>query len=266
MVPRLLLAALAAAALTTVAAAPASAHGGAPRSAPASSAPDGLQLRGCFMAVALVPRPRGALRAAIPAPPDLTRTFYGADPLVSLWGLTCDGARVPGARTGSLVLSLVAVPTGLTDPAAVPLANNFDHRLVAVDTSSRTLALALRRHGVPARLARRARGGQGRVAVPGQYDLRVAASLLDRPHDHRNRFEHRPRGGGPRVRLGLGTAGAVDRFCFPAAGGCSAVVRTAPGSAARRLLGAATPAVRAAFDHRRMARLDLPIRTRRTGG
>jgi len=265
MVGRLLLAALTAGALTTVAAAPASAHGGAPRAA-ARSASDGVQLRGCFMAVALAPRPRGALRAAIPAPPELTQTFYGSDPLVSLWGLTCDGARVPGARTGPLVLSLVAVPTGLTDPAAVPLANNFDHRLVAVDTSSRTLALALRRHGVPARLARRARGGQGRVAVPGQYDLRVRASRLDRPHDHRNRFEHRPRGGGPRARLGLEMAGAVDRFCFPAAGGCSAVVRTALGSAARRLLGAGTPAVRAAFDHRRIARLDLPIRTRRTGG
>jgi hypothetical protein len=53
------------------------------------------------------------------------------------------------------------------------------------------------------------------------------------------------------------TAGAVDRFCFPAAGGCAATLATAPRSATRRLLGGARPPVRAAFDHRRIARLDL---------
>ena len=190
-----------------VAAAPAAAHGGAGVRAAADRPADArreaaVQLRGCFLNVALVPRPAGALRDAIPSPPDLTRTFYGADPLVSLWGLSCDGARVDGKRIGPVVLSLVAVPTGLTDPRAVPLANNFAHRLVRIDSSARTLALALRRRGLPANLTRRARGGDGRVVVPGQYRLTVRAVVVDQPHDHANRFE-RPVRGGRSVSLGL---------------------------------------------------------------
>ena len=253
-----------------VAAAPAAAHGGAPTRAAVDratgdSSAAAVQLRGCFMNVALVPRPARALRAAIPSPPDLTRTFYGSDPLVSLWGLACDGARVEGRGTGPVVLSLVAVPTGLTDARAVPLANNFAHRLVRIDSSARTLALALRRRGLPANLARRARGGDGRIVVPGQYRLTVRAALVDQPHDHANRFERAARGG--RVTsLGLETAGAVDRFCFPAAGGCTAAVAATPRSTVGRLVGGAAPAVRAAFDHRKIARLDLSLRTRRTGG
>jgi hypothetical protein len=258
-------AALAAAAVLA-AAAPAAGHGGGHVRAAAAGAAPAVSLRDCFMTVGLVPRPADRLRAAIPAPPDLTRTFYGSDPLVSLWGLSCARASVDGVRTGRLVLSLVAVPTGLTDPEAVPLANNFDHRLVRLDTSSRTLGLALRRRGLPAQLAPRARGRRGRVVVPGQYELRAAAVQLDQPHDHRNRFEHRPPGGGARPHLELETEGAVDHFCFPAAGGCSATITTAPRSTTRRVLGGAEPTVKAAFDHRRIARLDLPLRTRRTGG
>jgi hypothetical protein len=253
-----------------VAAAAASAHGGAPVRAavdrPADArGPAAVQLRGCFLNVALVPRPARALRDAIPSPPDLTRTFYGADPLVSLWGLSCDGARVDGKRIGPVVLSLVAVPTGLTDPRAVPLANNFAHRLVRIDSSARTLALALRRRGLPANLARRAGGGNGRVVVPGQYRLTVRAVVVDQPHDHANRFERPVRGGRP-VSLGLETFGTVDRFCFPGAGGCEASVAAVPRSAVGRLVGGAAPAVRVAFEHRKIARLDLPVRTRRTGG
>jgi hypothetical protein len=250
---------------TLVVAAPASAHGDPPARAAADRPRDAIQLRGCLLTVALVPRPAGALRSALPSPPDLTRTFYGSDPLVSLWGLSCDGARVEGERIGRVVLSLVAVPTGLTDPRAVPLANNFAHRLVRIDSSARTLALALRRRGLPAHLSRRAGGGNGRVVVPGQYRLTVRAVVVDQPHDHANRFE-RPAHGGRSTSLGLETFGAVDRFCFPSAGGCQASVAAAPRSTVGRLVGSAAPAVRVAFEHRKIARLDLPVRTRRTGG
>jgi hypothetical protein len=258
-------AALAAAALLT-ATAPAFGHGGVQAQAvPARSPESGITLRGCLMTVALVPRPADDLRAALPSPPDLTRTFYGGDPLVSLWGLRCRGADVGRVRAGRVSLSLVAVPTRLTDPQGVPLANNFTHRLARVDTSSRTLALKLRRHAVPAHLAPGMGGGNGEVRVPGQYRLRAKAEQLDNPHDHVNRFEL-PRPGGRTTSIGLETQGAIDRFCFPSPGGCAASVRVTRRSAVARLLGSTAPPVKAAFDHRRIARLTLPIRTRRTGG
>jgi hypothetical protein len=258
-------AALAVAALLT-AAAPALGHGGVqPQAAPKGSPERGISLRGCLMTVALVPRPADDLRAALPSPPDLTQTFYGGDPLVSLWGLRCRRADVAGVRARRVALSLVAVPTRLTDPKGVPLANNFTHRLARMDTSSRTLALKLRRHAVPAHLAPAMGGGSGEVRVPGQYRMRAAAELLDNPHDHVNRFEL-PRPGGRTTSIGLETQGAVDRFCFPSPGGCAASVRVTPRSAVARLLGSTAPPVKAVFDHRRITRLDLPIRTRRTGG
>jgi len=202
LVRRMIVAALAAMALGLVAVGSAAGHGGGVARAGTDQVQDAVRLHRRFLTVALVPRPREALEAAIPSPPDLTRTFYGSDPLVPLWGLSCGRASLRDVRTGRLALSIVAVPTGLTDPGSPPLANNFDHL---------------------------------------------------------NRFAHRPPGGGPPVTLGLRTRDAVDRFCFPAAGGCSAAVTTAPGSAARRMLGRARPAVRVAFDHRRIARLDLPF-------
>ena len=266
-----------AALVALVAATPVSAHGG-----PDARAADGaraagdrgraaVQLRGCFLTVALVPRPASALRAAFPSPPDLTRTFYGPDPVASVWGLSCDRAIVDGERTGRAVLSLVAVPTGLTDPRAVPLANFFAHRLAHVDTGSRALALALARGGLPVRLAPRIRysparaGRAARIVVPGQYRLEVVARTLDQRHDHANRFEHVGRVGST-ASLGVTAKGALDRFCFPAAGGCSASVAATPGSTAARLLGGPSAPVRVAFDHERIARIDLGVRTRRTGG
>jgi hypothetical protein len=265
MSPRSLGAGALAALAVLTAAAPAAAHVGPHAPAAAARPADALTLRGCLMTVALVPRPASALRRALPSLPDLTRTFYGPDPLLAAWALSCRGARIGAAPVGDVVLSALAVPTALTDPRAVPLANNFAHRLIRIDSSARTLALALRRRGLPANLTRRARGRHGRVVVPGQYRLTVRAVVVDQPHDHANRFERPVRGGRP-VSLGLETVGAVDRFCFPAAGGCEASVAAVPRSAVGRLVGGAAPAVRVAFEHRKIARLDLPVRTRRTGG
>jgi hypothetical protein len=256
-----------------VTAAPASAHGGPHVRAAADRPRDTAQLRGCHLTVALVPRPASALRAALPSPPDLTRTFYGPDPLASLWALSCERATFAGARTGRVVLSLVAVPTGLTDRRAVPLANFFAHRLVRVDTDSRALGLALARRGLRVRLARRIRysaarpgaRGAARIVVPSQYRLAVRARALDRRHDHANRFEH-VGPDGRRASLGVTAEGALDRFCFPAAGGCSVSLAATPGSQAARLLGGRGPAVRVAFDHEKIARIDLDLGTRRTRG
>ena len=196
------------------------------------------------------------------------RTFYGADPLVSLWGLSCDGARVDGKRTGPVVLSLVAVPTGLTDPRAVPLANNFAHRLVRIDSE---LADARARPAPARRCPPNWRGARaahsGRVVVPGQYDLTRA----------RRRARPAPR---PRQPLRAPRRAAAARACARASDGRRRRPLLLPRR--RRLLGLARAPRRArrsrgcsaalrrpvlaAFDHRRIARLDLPLRTRRTGG
>jgi hypothetical protein len=270
---RLLSGAALAALAALVAAAPAPAHGGPHAGAAADRPRDAARLHGCHLTVALVPRPASALRAALPSPPDLTRTFYGPDPLASVWGLSCERATVGGASTGRVVLSLVAVPTGLTDPRAVPLANFFAHRLVRIDTGSRELGLALARRGLPVRLARRIRHSPARaggrrtatIAVPGQYRLAVDARTLDQRHDHANRFEHVGRDGRT-ASLGVRAKAALDRFCFPSTGGCSASLVATRGSQAARLLGDRAPEVRVAFDHEKIARIDLDLRTRRTGG
>ena len=107
-----------------------------------------MKLRDCFLTAAFVPRPASALRSVFDAPLDLSMTFYGPDPLVGVWGMSCDRARVGGRRAGSLVLSLVGVPVGLTSPEALPLANNFAHRLFRMDTSSARLAAVARRVGL----------------------------------------------------------------------------------------------------------------------
>lgn len=258
---------------------PARAHGGASDPAhgedvPAATAGEAVRLRGCRMTVALVPRPADALQRAFDHRLDLSQTFYGSDPLLGIWALACDRGRLAGERLGATIVSLVGVPVGLTSAGAPPLANNFAHALIRVDTSSPALAVALRRAGLPARLARRARyrhspAGRipfrGSLVVPGEYRLGVTAQNVDptNPHDHVNRFEYR----GPRGRaaeLGLSTADAIDRFCLS---DCKAYVRAWRGTALARLLGGRSAPVRAGFDHEKLARvgLTLPASRRRRG-
>jgi hypothetical protein len=111
------------------------------------------------------------------------------------------------------------------------------------------------RHSRPGTLPSR-----GRLVVPGGYEIAVSASDLDptNPHDHANRFEHvgarRP------GTMSLAVQNAVDRFCFPEGGTCSASVRAARGSALARLLGGRSAPVRAGFDHEKLPRIDLVLR------
>jgi hypothetical protein len=241
--------ALLALALASVVSAPAAVHGGGGHTARVTGTP--VELRGCFLTAAFAPRPA--------APLDFGMPFYGPEPLVGVWGLACDGSRVAGRPGGALVLSLVGVPVGLTSPGAVPLANNFAHRLLRIDTSSRRLAAAARRAGLPAHAtaARYRRSGlRGRMVVPGSHSMAVAASLPDptNPHDHANLFEHR--GGG---RLSLSIEDAHDRFCLSPGDGCSASLDAARGSALARLLGARSAPVRAGFDHDKLARVRIGL-------
>lgn len=260
-------------------AAPAAAHGGPAGDQPHSRAdatagggPD-VRMRGCFMTVALVPRPASVLRPIFERPLDLSQTFYGPEPLLGIWGLDCEGARVAGRRAGRVVAAFVGVPVGLTAAGAPPLANNFAHAAVRVDTSSPVLVQALRRAGLPGRLTRSARyrhsprgvvPSTGRLAVPGQYEIAVSATDLDptNPHDHVNHFEHR-RDPGRLARLSLRSKDAVDRFCFPASGGCTASVRAPRGSALRRLLGGRSAPVLVGFDHDKLPHVDLDLRRER---
>jgi hypothetical protein len=265
------------AALTLATAGSAAAHGqpaAAPAGPPAGApvARSDVQLRRCWMTVAFVPRPAAALARGLVRPLDLSQTFYGSDPLLGIWALRCDRARVGRARIRGAVVSLVGVPLALSDAHAPPLANFFAHALLRVDTSSRVLAAALRRAGLPARAARAARyrhsqpgvlPATGTLAVPGQYRLGVSATQLDptNPHDHVNRFEHRGRGGRS-ATVDLRVDDAFDRFCFPVSGGCSATVRARPGSMVGGLLGAAPAPVRVGFDHARLARVELSVSRR----
>jgi hypothetical protein len=241
--------ALLALALASAVSAPAAAHGGGAHTARVTGTP--VELRGCFLTAAFAPRPASELDFGMP--------FYGPDPLVGVWGLRCDGSRVAGRRSGALVISLVGVPVGLTSPGAVPLANNFAHRLLRIDTSSRRLAAAARRAGLPAHLAAaryRHSGLRGRLAVPGSHAVTVGASLPDptNPHDHANVFESR--GGGA---LSVAIEDAFDRFCLSPGDGCTATMRAAPGSALARALGGRSAPVRAAFDHDRLARVRMVL-------
>ncbi len=246
---------------------PASAHGGT-HSALSQSAHAGVKLRACWMTVAYVPRPADALKTVFPRLPDLTQTFYGPDPLLGVWAVSSSRSRVAGRRAGPVVLSLVAVPVGLTAPGAPPLANFLAHALIRADTNSRALAAGLRRAGLPGRLGtvryRHSRPGvvpfSGALGIHGGYGLEVSASAPDptNPHQHSNLFTYRGRDG--RVaQLGLATATAFDRFCFPAAGGCSAGVAAPPGSPLADALGGTSAQALVGFDHARLARLDARI-------
>lgn len=242
-------------ALTLAVATPAAAHGGAAHSGSTGGTP--VKLRDCHLTAAFAPRPAFALEFGAP--------FYGPDPLVGVWAMACDRSRVAGEPAGRLVLSLVGVPVGLTAPGAVPLANNFAHRLMQLDTTSPPLAKAARRAGLPATIVRASRyrhsppgaiPSRGRLFVPGSHTMAVGARQPDptNPHDHANLFEHR---GG--AALALTIEDASDRFCLSPGEGCSASLRAARGSVVSRLLGHGRAPVRAAFDHDRLRRVDIAL-------
>jgi hypothetical protein len=253
--------------LTSLAlAATAAAHGGGSPGA----APGTVTLRDCWLTVAYVPRPAGVLKKAFARPPDLSQTFYGPDPMLGIWAVSCDRGRAAGTRTGRVTLSLVGVPVRLSVLGAPPLANFLSHALIRADTDSRVLAAALRRAGLPARLAKAMRyrhspaGAvpfRGALTVPGRYSLLVRAGDADptNPHDHVNRFDHRGRNG-RLATLGLSADDAFDRFCLSSSGACTASVGAPRRSALARLLGGSPAIARVGFDHARLGRLDLSTR------
>jgi hypothetical protein len=242
-------------ALALAVATPAAAHSGA--STARLEGGTAVKLRDCHLTAVFAPRPASAL--------DFGAPFYGPDPLVGIWAIACDRSRVAGEPAGRLVLSLVGVPVGLTAPGAIPLANNFAHRLMQLDTTSRPLAKAARRAGLPATIAPASRyrhsppgvvPSRGRLVVPGSHTVAVGASQPDptNPHDHANLFEHR---GG--AALALAIEDASDRFCLSPGETCSASLQAARNSALRRLLGRRSAPVRAAFDHDRIGRVDIVL-------
>jgi hypothetical protein len=238
---------------------PAAAHGGAASTGLAGGT--AVKLRDCHLTAVFAPRPASVL--------DFGAPFYGPDPLVGIWAMACDRSRVAGEPAGRLVLSLVGVPVGLSAPGAIPLANNFAHRLLQLATTSRRLAKAARRAGLPATIAPASRyrhsppgalPSRGRLVVPGSHTVAVGASQPDptNPHDHANLFEHR---GG--AALALTIEDASDRFCLSPGETCSASLQAARNSALRRLLGRGSAPVRAAFDHDRIGRVDILLGTSR---
>ncbi len=227
---------------------------------------DDVKLRNCWLTVALIPTSAEALQNAFGSPLAISQTFYGPDPLVGVWGMACDRARVDDRRVDRVILSLVGAPTGLAIDGAAPFANNFAHALLRADTDSRALARALRSKGLPGRLARDARfrhsspelvPSTGRLVVPGLYRIDVSASALDptNPHDHVNSFDGV--GPGRAESVGLFTDDAFDRFCFPSVGGCEVFVRAHRRSPLRELLGDGSAVPRVGFDHVKIERVNL---------
>ena len=243
------------------------AHTGAHFAVGPRAGTDDVKLRECWLTVALVPASAEALQGAFGSPLAISQTFYGSDPLVGIWGMACDRARVDDRRLNRVILSLVGAPTGLTIDGAAPLANNFAHALLRADTDSRPLAKALRRQGLPGRFAGDARfrhstpelvPSAGRLVVPGLYRIDVSTSALDptNPHDHVNSFGV-VRADGRDENIGLFTDDAFDRFCFPSAGDCEVFVRAHRRSPVRELLGDGSAVPRVGFDHVRIERLNL---------
>jgi hypothetical protein len=223
-----------------------------------------VSLRGCFLTAVFVPREAAALQPFLRRPVDLGMTFYGPDPLLGLWAFSCDGARVAGKPAGRVTASLVSVPTGLTSPEALPLANNFASELVRVDTTSKPFARALRKARLPVRVVKKATyrhspaaavPWRGRLSVRDAYTVTVRASDLDptNPHDHANRFG----------AMTVAIQNALDRFCFPDGGTCTASVRAESGSLVARLMGGRKAPVRAGFDHSKLRRVALVLRRAR---
>jgi hypothetical protein len=248
--------------------APAGAHGGQGAAA-IQAGRAAVELRDCWMTVAYVPRPPEVLREAFQEPLDLTQTFYGSDPLLGFWAVSCHKARLARTPIGPVILSLVGAPVGLSVFGAAPLANFFSHALLRVDTDSPAIATALRHQRLRARLVRGLRYRHSRrgavpsganLTVPGRYGLRVTARQPDptNPHDHDNWFSYH-RAAGPRTMLALSTAGASDRFCFPTSGECTATVSAPFASPFARLLGGASVNARVGFDHARVRRLHLSV-------
>jgi hypothetical protein len=255
--------------IASVIAASSAAHTGSHVATGAPGGSDDVKLRECWLSVAMTPSSPAALEAAFGSPLDLTQTFYGPDPLVGIWGMDCDRARVDDRRIDRVILSLVGAPTGLTIDGAAPLANNFAHALLRADTDSRALAKTLRRQGLPGRFAGDARyrhstpelvPSVGGLVVPGLYRLDVSATALDptNPHDHVNSFDLVRPDGRPES-IGLFTDDAFDRFCFPSTGDCEAFVRAHRRSPLRELLGDGSAAPRVGFDHVRIERVSLRL-------
>lgn len=263
------LAAFALAAILSLASAgPVAAHEGshAPHASPAINAD--AKLRGCWLTAALIPTTADALEQAFREPLALTQTFYGPDPLVGIWGLACDRARVEGERLDRVILTLVGAPTGLTAEGAIPLANNFAHALLRADTNSPALAKALRRAGLPGRHSDArfrhsdadALPSTGEFVVPERYRIEVAASEFDptNPHDHLNSFSS-VGGNGRRGVMGLFIDDAFDRFCIPSVGGCDVLVRAHRRSPVRELLASGSAVPRVGFDHAKIGRVKLDL-------
>lgn len=251
----------------------AQAHGvlGSP-TAPRAASSDTIALRGCYMTVAVTPRPASVLQNAFGWDVDPVATFYGPDPLLSVWALRCDSATTRKARTKKVLLSFVGVPTGATRGDRPPAASLFAHGINRVETDSAAMSAALADSGIPVLRAPRASykhaadGDTVRasVSIPGEYGVKMTASILDQPHDHFNSFEVPGRG-----RLDLVTRGANDRFCLPISGTCTAKISGARRSLVARALGAPAADASIAFDHLKIKRIDITPRrdpsARRTG-
>jgi hypothetical protein len=226
-----------------------------------------VKLRSCWLTVSYVPRPAAVLRRAFRVPPDMSQTFYGDEPLLGVWALSCQGAQVSRRSVGPVVMTLVAVPVGVRREGDPPLANFLRHALIGTDSDSPRLTAALRRADLPAGLVEEARYRHsppgalpsiGDLGIPGAYGVRVRATDADptNPHDHRNDFVYQPRRD-RQLRLRLSTDDALDRFCFPESGECAASIRAARRTAFSRLLGGTFADARVGFDHARLSRIDL---------
>jgi hypothetical protein len=198
--------------------------------------PRGYELAGLGSATGGV---AARLEALVDGDPDA----LGEGALLGVWNLACDRTAVGRARPTPARLSLagVSIAPRPADVVADPFkqtgaANVASFYLFKVQTSSRRLASALARRGLPAkrvrRFAYRSTAAHDTATVTSRstgYKLTVNAQFDDvvfGPHDHDNQFWYRTGRSAVDLRLRLHDARDSDCVFRGADLGCQGTIKT----------------------------------------
>ena len=160
--------------LALVAAAPAAAHhGGVPAGDAAAGPGTKVSLRGCFLTAALVPRKAAALQPFFRRPVDLSMTFYGPDPLLAIWAISCDGARVAGKPAGTCRRLARERADRADQRRRAPAREQLRQRHRARGHHVAAVRAGLREGGLPARVTEGPYSHSPAAAVPSRGRLAV---------------------------------------------------------------------------------------------
>jgi hypothetical protein len=185
----------------------------------------------------------------------LATTTVGAERRLGKRGRTTARASTPN-KARRLIPKLTHTPSGRATPRRITISARSLNPW-SVSPARRMTAMI---SSGPRRIGRVSSGWlpvhpRFRIAFSGG-DPFVGASYLD--PTNLNSFEHQS-DDGQVVTLRFSSQDAIDRFCFPVAGTCSASIQAPRGSAIGRLLGGRSAPVRVGFAHDRLARIDVDL-------